>query len=158
QLQAVDAARAAFADRVGYLADFGMRRRTQSLPQRRQARRGGCGVCGDAGGRALTASPPGAKPTGASMIRRRALHWLPALALIAGCSTLGPHDPVQVQVVDVQPLPSESLELRFLCKLRVQNPNDTPIEYSGVYIELDVRGSTLASGVSDASGTVPRFG
>ena len=67
-------------------------------------------------------------------------------------------DPVQVQVVGVESLPGEGFELRFLCKLRVQNPNDTPITYDGIYLELEVRGSTFATGVSDASGTVPRFG
>ena len=58
----------------------------------------------------------------------------------------------------MQPLPGEGLELRFLCKLRVQNPNDTPITYDGIYLELEVRGSTFATGVSDASGVVPRYG
>ena len=91
--------------------------------------------------------------------RRRALHWVPAVALIAGCSTLmGQRDPVQVQVVGVEPLEGEGLELRFLFKLRVQNPNDAPIEFNGVYVELEVRGSAFATGVSDTSGTVPRFG
>ena len=89
--------------------------------------------------------------------RRRALQWLPMLALPAGCATPG-HDPVQVQVVGVEPLDGEGMELRFLCKLRVQNPNDTPIEFNGIYLDLQVRGSSLATGVSDAAGTVPRFG
>jgi LEA14-like dessication related protein len=50
------------------------------------------------------------------------------------------------------------MEGRFLVRLRVQNPNEQPIEYDGVALELDVRGSRLASGVSDERGTVPRFG
>jgi LEA14-like dessication related protein len=50
------------------------------------------------------------------------------------------------------------MELRFLCKLRVQNPNDAPIEYDGIYLDLEVRGNSLATGVSDATGSVPRFG
>ena len=89
--------------------------------------------------------------------RRRALQWLPIVALTAGCATMG-RDPVQVQVVGVEPLDGEGMELRFLCKLRVQNPNDTPIEFNGIYLDLQVRGSSLATGVSDATGTVPRFG
>jgi LEA14-like dessication related protein len=88
--------------------------------------------------------------------RRRALLWIPVV-LGAGCATIG-GDPVQVQVVGVEPLEGEGLELRFLCKLRVQNPNDTPIEYNGIYIDLQVSGSPLATGVSDAAGTVPRYG
>ena len=88
--------------------------------------------------------------------RRRALLWIPVV-LGAGCATIG-GDPVQVQVVGVEPLEGEGLELRFLCKLRVQNPNDTPIDYNGVYLDLQVRGSSLATGVSDSTGTVPRYG
>jgi len=42
--------------------------------------------------------------------------------------------------------------------LRVQNPNEAPIEFSGVYVEFDVLDKTFASGVSNESGTVPRFG
>ena len=90
--------------------------------------------------------------------RRRVLVMLPAAALLAACAALPGHDPVQVQVAGVEPLQGEGLELRFLCKLRVQNPNDTPITYDGIYLELEVRGSTLATGVSNASGTVPRYG
>jgi LEA14-like dessication related protein len=93
------------------------------------------------------------------MIRRRLLlPWLPVAALAAGCAALGGRDPPQVYVVAVEPQGGESAELRFLCKLRVLNPNDTPIEFNGIYLDLEVQGSTLASGVSDASGTIPRFG
>ena len=89
---------------------------------------------------------------------RHVLALAPCAALLAACVGLPGSDPVQVQVVGVESLPGEGLELRLLCKLRVQNPNDAPIAYDGVYIELEVRGSTFATGVSDASGTVPRFG
>jgi LEA14-like dessication related protein len=89
--------------------------------------------------------------------RRSALQWIPVAVLAAGCATLA-RDPVQVQVIDVEPLEGEGMELRFLCKLRVQNPNDSPIAYDGIYVDLEVRGSSFATGVSDAAGTVPRFG
>jgi LEA14-like dessication related protein len=91
-------------------------------------------------------------------IHRRALALAPFLALLSACAVMRGIDPVQVQVVDVEPLLGQGLELRFLCKLRVQNPNDMPITYDGIYLELQVRGSTFATGVSDASGTVPRYG
>jgi len=92
--------------------------------------------------------------------RRTLLRAAPllALALLAGCAALPGRDPVQVQVVGIEPLPGEGMELRFLVKLRVQNPNDTPITYDGIYLELEVRGSSLATGVSNAEGTVPRYG
>ena len=90
--------------------------------------------------------------------RRSVLALATAAASLWACAALPGRDPVQVQVVGVEPLDGEGLELRFLCKLRVQNPNDTPITYDGIYVELEVRGSSFATGVSDASGTVPRFG
>ena len=78
--------------------------------------------------------------------------WLSACAALAG------REPVNVSVVGMEPMASQGMEGRFLVKLRVQNPNDTPIDYDGVALELDVRGTRLATGVSDERGTVPRFG
>ncbi len=80
------------------------------------------------------------------------------LLLAAGCSSMPQRDPVEVYVVGIEPLQGEGLELRMLIKVRVQNPNDTPIEYDGVAVSMDVQGKTFASGVSDEAGTVPRFG
>ena len=48
--------------------------------------------------------------------------------------------------------------MRMAVKLRVQNPNDEPIDYNGVAVQMEVEGKTFASGVSDTSGSVPRFG
>jgi hypothetical protein len=50
------------------------------------------------------------------------------------------------------------MEMRFNLKLRVQNPNEAPIDYSGVSVDLELNGKSFASGVSDQTGTVPRFG
>ena len=61
-------------------------------------------------------------------------------------------------MVGVEPLQGEGLELRMLVKLRVQNPNDAPLDYNGVSVQLDVQGKRFATGVSDAAGSVPRFG
>jgi LEA14-like dessication related protein len=58
----------------------------------------------------------------------------------------------------VEPLPSEGLEVRMAVKLRVQNPNDAPVNYDGVALTLELRGDDFASGVSDVRGSVPRFG
>ena len=67
-------------------------------------------------------------------------------------------DPLQVTVAGIEPLPGEGMEVRLLVKLRVQNPNDTPVEFNGASLNLDVMGRRFASGVSDQAGTVPRFG
>jgi LEA14-like dessication related protein len=91
--------------------------------------------------------------------RRR--YFLSALVLtlaVSGCASLQRRDPLQVTVAGIQPLQGQGMELRLLVKLRVQNPNDAPVEYDGVSLTMDVQGKMLASGVSDARGSVPRFG
>ena len=88
--------------------------------------------------------------------RRRWL--LLALLPVAACTALSGREPVIVDVVGVEPLPSEGMEGRFLVKLRVQNPNEAPVEFNGVSVTLDVRGGPLATGVSDVRGAIPRFG
>src|SRR3982750_1077716 len=77
---------------------------------------------------------------------------------LTGCASLQTRDPLQVTVAGIDPLQGEGMELRLLVKLRVQNPNDSPIDYNGVAVEMIVQGKTFATGVSDAHGNVPRFG
>ena len=89
--------------------------------------------------------------------------FLPILVIIAalnlnGCASLPGREPVQVTVADIESLPGEGLEVRMMVKLRVQNPNDAPVEYDGVYVKLDVLNRTFATGVSDERGSIPRFG
>src|SRR6516162_2156562 len=80
-----------------------------------------------------------------------------ASTLLSSCATVPGRDPVQVTVADIESLPGEDLELRMV-KLRVQNPNDAPVEYDGVYVKLEVLDKTFATGVSDEHGSIPRFG
>jgi LEA14-like dessication related protein len=91
---------------------------------------------------------------------RSALLVLLALGalLSAGCASLQSREPLQVIIAGIEPLQGEGLELRMLVKLRIQNPNDVPLDYSGVSVQMDVRGKRFATGVSDAAGSVPRFG
>jgi hypothetical protein len=49
------------------------------------------------------------------------------LLCIGGCTTLPGRDPLQVTVAGIEPLQGEGLELRMLTKLRVQNPNESPV-------------------------------
>ena len=81
-----------------------------------------------------------------------------AALIVSGCASMPGRDPLQVTVADIESLPGESMELRMLVKLRVQNPNDVPVEYSGAYVKLDVQDKTFATGVSDEHGTIPRYG
>jgi LEA14-like dessication related protein len=90
-------------------------------------------------------------------IRRLFMLAVAALAL-TGCASMPHSDPLQVTVAGVEGLPGEGMEFRMLVKLRVQNPNQAPIDFGGVYVQLDVLDKTFASGVSSESGTVPGFG
>ena len=91
-------------------------------------------------------------------MRARTLLLLLASLLLVACSTLANRDPLSIDVAGIEPLPSEGLELRLAVRVRIQNPNDTAIEYTGAALNLDFNGRKLASGVSDAMGTVPRYG
>lgn len=93
-------------------------------------------------------------------LKRTWRHWLlvPALLVLAGCATWPGSDPLQVSLAGVEALPGEGLEARMAVKLRIQNPNDAPVNYDGVALTLELRGLDFASGVSDAQGSVPRFG
>jgi LEA14-like dessication related protein len=78
--------------------------------------------------------------------------------ILGGCAGMQQADPPRVTVVDVEPAESQGLEARMLLKLRVQNPNQVPIDFNGVSLELTVLDKSFASGVSNQSGTVPAFG
>ena len=81
-----------------------------------------------------------------------------ALLALGGCAGMSGRDPVQVSVAGIESLPGEGLEMRMMVKLRVQNPGETPVEYDGVYVKLEVLDKTFVTGVSDERGSIPRFG
>lgn len=78
--------------------------------------------------------------------------------LLIGCAALPNSDPLTVSVANIEPLPGEGLELRLAVTVRVQNPNDAPVEYTGAALSLELNGRDLANGVSPTGGTVPRYG
>jgi LEA14-like dessication related protein len=89
----------------------------------------------------------------------RALTLVAAAAVsLSGCASLPHTDSPKVMVVDIEPAAGSGLEARMLVTLRIQNPNNTPIDFNGIYVELNVLDKSFASGVSDQSGTVPPFG
>lgn len=96
------------------------------------------------------------------MHRRHCLARLAGVAVaasgLAGCAGFPGAEPLRVELVDVAQIPGEAMELRLAVKLRVQNPNDAAVDFQGVSLTLDVRGSAFASGVSPEAGTVPGFG
>jgi hypothetical protein len=81
-----------------------------------------------------------------------------ALLAVVGCATLPSSDPLSIAIAGIEPLPGEGLEMRLAIRVRIQNPNDTSIDYTGAALSLDLNGRKLATGVSDMTGTVPRYG
>jgi LEA14-like dessication related protein len=77
---------------------------------------------------------------------------------LGGCAMFQLREPIDVSLAGVEPLQGEGMEIRMLIKLRILNPNDAPLDYNGVSIRMDVQGKRFAAGVSDASGSIPRFG
>lgn len=92
------------------------------------------------------------------MNRRFLLQAACAAAFLPGCAAMAGLQPVNVHVVGLEPLQGEGMEVRMAVKLRVQNPNDQPIDFDGISLDLDLRGMSFASGVSAEHGSVPRFG
>ena len=92
--------------------------------------------------------------------RRRLLQTAVGLGAgaLAGCAALAGAERLRVTVAGVEPLPGEGLELRFNIRLRVQNPNDSPVDYDGVFVELDLQGRSFATGVAPLKGSIARFG
>ncbi|TDV58403.1 late embryogenesis abundant protein [Pseudomonas graminis] len=88
---------------------------------------------------------------------RTLLASLAMVLALTACALFPNRDPLNINVVGIDPLPGQDLEIRFAVKLRLQNPNDTDIQYDGVALNLDVNGRLLASGVSDQKGTIGRF-
>lgn len=79
------------------------------------------------------------------------------LLSLSACALFPDRDALHINVVGIEPLQSQHLEVRFAVKLRVQNPNETAIDYNGVALDLEVNGRPLAAGVSDQQGSIPRF-
>ncbi|SDT91658.1 LEA14-like dessication related protein [Pseudomonas pohangensis] len=93
-----------------------------------------------------------------SSISLRYLTGLCLVLLLAGCSSLSSRDPLNIDVAGIEPLPGQGMEMRFNLTLRVQNPNDSAIDYDGIALEMEINDQPLATGVSDQKGQVPRFG
>ena len=90
----------------------------------------------------------------------RSLRLLLVLMLAGGlsaCALFQARDPLTISVIGIEPLPGQELEMRMAVKMRVQNPNESAIDYSGIALNLEVNGQPLASGVSDQQGRIGRY-
>jgi LEA14-like dessication related protein len=84
---------------------------------------------------------------------------LMALMAVSACATMSSNfDPPKIDLAGVEPINSESMEPRFLLKLRIVNPNDKALTIKGIYYELSAEGHDLLSGASGSTTTVPAYG
>ena len=89
------------------------------------------------------------------------LKWtlLLSLLFLGACATMSSNfDPPKVDLAGLEPLNSESMEPRFLIKLRVVNPNDSDLNIKGIYYEISVEGHDLFTGASDKATVIPGYG
>jgi LEA14-like dessication related protein len=78
---------------------------------------------------------------------------------LGGCASLSAdRDRVRVTVSDLRLIEATMLEQVYGLTLRVQNPNDTPIQFAGMSFELAINDLEFGSGVSDSKVKVPAFG
>ncbi|MEE4145058.1 MAG: LEA type 2 family protein [Halieaceae bacterium] len=70
--------------------------------------------------------------------------------LLTGCASLTtPMDPPNVSMESFESLPSpEGGAPRFLIKLRVQNPNEQPLDIAGISYSVELVGTEVVTGVS----------
>lgn len=73
------------------------------------------------------------------------------LVLAGGCANLGvsDFDTPEVELLALQPLPSQGMEARFRVRLRIINPNAIPLSIEGMAYEVFIRESRVLSGVSN---------
>ena len=79
--------------------------------------------------------------------------------LLSACAQPGVLDtPPRVNLVDLRPLEITLFEQRYRVRLRIQNPNDAPMEVRGMDYAIDINKEKFAEGVSDERFTVPPYG
>lgn len=96
------------------------------------------------------------KPTRPRFLR--VLMMLAVAGIAAACAYLPNRDPLSIAVAGIESLPGEGMEVRLAVKVRIQNPNDVAVDYTGAALTLDLNGNKLASGVLGETGKVPRYG
>ena len=71
------------------------------------------------------------------------------ILILAGCAALNQGDALRISIAGMQPLEGEGMEARFAVQLRIQNHSNKPVDYDGIALDLDLRGMSFASGVSN---------
>ncbi|PLW84447.1 hypothetical protein CWI75_01415 [Kineobactrum sediminis] len=71
--------------------------------------------------------------------------------LATGCASIGgmDFDKPGIELLGLEPMPSQGMEARFLVRLRIVNPNPIPLEIQGMAYDVFIRDSKVLSGVSN---------
>jgi len=78
--------------------------------------------------------------------------------LLGACASLTPFESVKVDLVGLQPLPSENNEARFRVTLKLLNPNNRALNLDGVSVNLGLNGYDVLSGVTNQPLNLPALG
>lgn len=84
-------------------------------------------------------------------LRTAALLTLFCAVLLTACAGIGlePFDDPDIELLGLEPLPSQGMEARFLVRLRIVNPNSMALEVDGMAYDVYLRDSKVLSGVSN---------
>lgn len=78
---------------------------------------------------------------------------------LLGCASLSKYPEVpRVTLSDIEVVETTLLEQVYLVTVRIQNPNEHPIELRGGSFELELNGNDFGSGVTDNQVSVPAYG
>ena len=78
--------------------------------------------------------------------------------LLSGCATLfETMERPRINIANVIPRDIKLFEQVFDLELRIQNPNDTPLEINGLAFELELNDKRFATGVSNQSLVIDRL-
>lgn len=81
------------------------------------------------------------------------------LVLTAGCAGTGRYTKTpKVTLADIQIQEIKTLETAFQIELRLLNPNDIPLEVSGMECDLKIDGKDFAAGVTGDHHVIPAYG
>jgi len=85
--------------------------------------------------------------------------WLVTLTLLLlGCAGLFQNtEPPRINIANVVPRDIKIFEQVFDLELRIQNPNDIPLEINGLAFDLDLNDKRFATGVSNQSLVIDRL-
>lgn len=99
-----------------------------------------------------------------TVTRTKQRPWIPLLIaalclIIAGCAGTGRYaNAPRISLADIRVQEIRTLESAFQIGLRVINPNEIPLEISGVECELKLDGRGFATGVAGEHHEIPAYG